>query len=295
VQALPIVLILVSCFTHVTWNLLARHSRREVEFFRRMLIVCLPLSAVVMGVCLLTQPVFPRQAVLYAIGAGAVSGAYFLFLGLAYRSSDFTVVYPVARALPVLMLAGVDMLRGYSPSAMAWLAMGIVVVGCVLAPQKSLRGFTHRHYTSRTFLFIFLTAAAIAAFSTLDKLAAEMVGTGIVTAATQAGIFHTFSAVTYIGLGALFLPARSAEDTELPRMGWRGPVLAALIGYATYTLVLWAFQLTPKVSYLVAFRQFSIVLGVVTAFVLHKEEGARIRIPASLAIVAGLVLLALAG
>jgi drug/metabolite transporter (DMT)-like permease len=233
--------------------------------------------------------------VLYAIGAGAISGAYFLFLGLAYGSSDFTVVYPVARALPVLMLAVVDMLRRHYPSPLAWMAMGIVVVGCIFAPQKSLKSFTHRHYTSRTFLFVFLTAAAIAAFSVLDKLAAELVGQGVVTAAVQAGIFHTFSAVTYVGLGALFLPTGEADAPELPRMGWRGPVLAAAIGYATYTLVLWAFQLAEQVSYLVAFRQFSIVLGVVAAFVLHGEEGARIRIPASLAIMAGLVLLAFAG
>jgi hypothetical protein len=34
-----------------------------------------------------------------------ICGLYYWFLGLACRSSEFTIVYPVARALPVLIVA----------------------------------------------------------------------------------------------------------------------------------------------------------------------------------------------
>ncbi len=73
------------------------------------------------------------------------------------------------------------------------------------------------------------------------------------------------------------------------------PALAAVMGLFTYTLVLWAFQLAPQTSYLLAFRQFSIVVGVAASLVLHREGALRVRVPATAAIVTGLVLVALYG
>ena len=48
-------------------------------------------------------------------------------------------------------------------------------------------------------------------------------------------------------------------------------------------------------GYLIAFRQFSIVVGVAAAFVLHREKGLWVRLPASVAIVLGIVLIKLFG
>ena len=73
------------------------------------------------------------------------------------------------------------------------------------------------------------------------------------------------------------------------------PRVAAVLGLFACELVLWAFQLAAHTSYLLAFRQFSIVVGVSFAFVLHKDAGLRVRLPATAAIVAGLALLAFYG
>ncbi|MCB8945767.1 MAG: hypothetical protein H6658_18620 [Ardenticatenaceae bacterium] len=44
----------------------------------------------------------------YLLVTGCFQAMYYLGLLQGYKSGDFTVVYPVARALPVLILAFVD-------------------------------------------------------------------------------------------------------------------------------------------------------------------------------------------
>jgi uncharacterized membrane protein len=48
-------------------------------------------------------------------------------------------------------------------------------------------------------------------------------------------------------------------------------------------------------SYIVAFRQFSIIIGAVLAFILFKEKGFAVRISGALCITSGLILIALWG
>jgi uncharacterized membrane protein len=290
-RTLPIVLILVSCFAHASWNLLARHRGDELRFFGRMLLMTVPLAAPVVGLGLLLPHAVPARVLLYVVPSGIVSGLYFRFLALAYGSSDFTVVYPVARALPVLVVAAVDVLRGRPPTAAGLAGMLLVVAGCVLAPQTSYRNLRLAHYRTKSLAWIVLTAATIVAFTVLDKLAAEIVGPGAGSAAIYCALYMASACATYAACQALFDRGRPATG----EVGWRMPAAGAALTYTSYTLVLWAFQLAPQASYLLAFRQFSLVLGVAAAFAIHREEGLAVRLPATGAIVAGLVMLTVWG
>ena len=60
-------------------------------------------------------------------------------------------------------------------------------------------------------------------------------------------------------------------------------------------MILWAYQLAERASYVVAFWQFSIVLGVVAGFVIHKERGMLVRTIAVVMITAGLATIGLWG
>ncbi|GAH62752.1 unnamed protein product, partial [marine sediment metagenome] len=77
--------------------------------------------------------------------------------------------------------------------------------------------------------------------------------------------------------------------------GLRLPLLAAVLNYGAYSLVLWAYQMTARAGYIVALRQFSIVIGVVLAFAIYKERGRGVRLTGSLVTTAGLVVIALWG
>jgi drug/metabolite transporter (DMT)-like permease len=65
--------------------------------------------------------------------------------------------------------------------------------------------------------------------------------------------------------------------------------------FSAYALILWAYQLVTHVSYVVALRQFSIVLGVIAGTFLFHEPAPRWRIGMACLIVAGVVLISLKG
>jgi drug/metabolite transporter (DMT)-like permease len=76
---------------------------------------------------------------------------------------------------------------------------------------------------------------------------------------------------------------------------WKFPLFGGVAMFGAYWLILWAYQISPQASYVVALRQFSIVLGVVTGSFLFREPARGLRISASLIIVVGIVLIILGG
>jgi uncharacterized membrane protein len=78
-------------------------------------------------------------------------------------------------------------------------------------------------------------------------------------------------------------------------VGWKEPFWGAVMNFGAYWLVLWAYQLAQHVSYIVALRQFSIIIGVILAFIIYKEKGFRVRFTGSFIITVGLILISLWG
>jgi drug/metabolite transporter (DMT)-like permease len=65
--------------------------------------------------------------------------------------------------------------------------------------------------------------------------------------------------------------------------------------FGAYWLVLFAYQLSPYASYVLALRQLSIVIGAVAGTVLFHEPARGLRVGAALVILAGAACIALAG
>ena len=239
------------------------------------------------------------RAWLCVLGSGTCCGLYYYCLGRAYGESDFTIVYPLARALPVVLVALWDVLIGRMPTLLGWAGMLLVVAGGLVVPLRSLRGFRPGIYLRRAGLWVVLTALGTVGYTVLDKLAAETVRQGPVTAARYGYLFFAVSWVAY-GLLRRLLPygPRRGRLNSVPAARWQVRALAGLAGamnFGAYWLVLWAYQLVRQTAYLVAFRQLSIVLGVAAAFVLYKERRAAVRLTGTALIVLGLVLIALWG
>ncbi len=102
-DALPLFLIIISTFMHAAWNLSARRQRNERIFFRRMLGFVAFAGFIPAALSEFSAGSISQKAWLCVIGSGIFCGSYFYFLARSYESSDFTVAYPVARALPVLL------------------------------------------------------------------------------------------------------------------------------------------------------------------------------------------------
>ena len=284
-------LALASATVHAGWNLLARARGAGNPLLR------VPLVTTAIGIipAILLQhwvAPFSGRVWLLLLLSGLFQAWYHAGLTFGYRTGDFTLVYPLARALPILAIALVDVARGRAPTPVAWLGMVLVVVGCAVIPHTSLRTLRLAAYRNRALPWIAVTALATVGYSTVDKLAAEQIVIGPVGAATY---YLWQMAFTVLPLFLLLRLLRHPTGLEEWRHGWMWPAMVALGVFASYWLILWAYQVSDRVSYVVALRQFSIVIGVALGALLFKEPAPGMRIGASLVIIAGMLCIALGG
>ncbi|RLT42116.1 MAG: hypothetical protein DWI57_05965 [Chloroflexi bacterium] len=287
----PLSLILLSTLLHVSWNLLA-HARRDdtTLFVRANLIVGLVGLGPVLWLQFGGDP-FPPAIWPLLLATGLFQAVYFLGLTMGYRAGEFSIVYPVARALPVLALAFLDILRGHPPSAQGWLGMVLVTAGCLLAPLSGLRAVSRDRYWNATIFWVLVTAAGTIGYSSVDKIALEMLQPSLLSA-LRYGVLQWLLTVPYLWLLLRYvakLPMTVGSVRE-----WRRAALATLFISSAYTLILWVYQMIPQASYVVALRQFSIVIGVVAAILIFREPAAKLRLTAALIISAGVALVGFA-
>jgi drug/metabolite transporter (DMT)-like permease len=277
---------------HAGWNLLARHQKAEVLFFERMLLILAMAGFIPVGLSEYFALSLSPTAWLCAAGSGACFGVYFYCLARAYSQSDFTAIYPITRALPVLFITFGDVARGRLPSPLGGVGILLVAAGCFLAPLKSIREFHPRRYVNRHAVWIVVTALATVGFTMLDKIASEALRqTGAATAARYGYMLYLIACLTYFGIATWF----GESEKERGALSWVTPVLGGCLTFGGYWLVLWAYQMTRHATYVFSFRQFSIVIGVLLAFRIYREKGIFVRLTGTALITAGIVLIAVWG
>jgi drug/metabolite transporter (DMT)-like permease len=283
-------IVLVSTFMHASWNLLVREQSGTDIFLRTLLLI----AVVGLGPALLAEYVGPRfltTASLYLLAAGFFQGIYFLGLTLGYRTGQFTIVYPLARALPVLSIALFDIVKGHAPAPLGWLGIGLVSLGCGLLPLESVRKFKLAQYWNKALLWTAVAAGGTVGYTIVDSAAATLVPHGLATA-LRYGVYETF--LSFIAYWLILRAIGYTFNPDGKQANWRRTGLIAALLFGAYGLVLWAYQLSEHTSYVVALRQFSIVLGVVAGGLFLHEPAQRMRVAAALTITLGGVCIALA-
>ena len=316
---LAVSLVLLSTLLHASWNILAKRSSATPALFPRVLLaITIPgllfgLPAEWRGAALLPD-IWP-----FLLAAGAFQATYFLGLTMGYRAGDLSLVYPLVRALPVLLVGIFDLVRGQVPGSAGWLGMVLILCGCLLVAlpvplqEAGARG-ARAPAAARRWPRAAIGWAAVAALGTVgytifDKLAADaMTAQG----GAGAGAAFRYGAWEFAVTTAYFLPLLAIVDRRLARPPQppqpslaarpaprpaRIPVIVLMgaLMYITYALVLWAYQLSWQTSYVVALRQFSIVIGVVVGALLLGEAAPALRIAGAVVIGAGVAVLTFAG
>ncbi len=285
---LAVLLVLLSATVHASWNLLAHSRRVDGNLFFRLhlttgLIGVLPaLIAEWQGIP------FPATIWGMLVLSGLFQAIYFLGLTSGYRSGNFSLVYPVARSLPIVILALFDIFRGHTLSISGWFGIFMVVTGCILAPLESLRKITLSMYWNRTTIWILVITFGVTGYSVTDKMAAEL----LPQSADMAARYGTWEAIftipfLYLVFKLINEPISIYKDSKLA--DWRWATIFALLVFCSYWLMLWAYQVSSYVSYLAGLRQFSIVIGVVAAVIILREPAPVLRIIAAIIITIGVI------
>lgn len=130
-------LVLFSTLLHASWNLLAKHGSGAPALFPRVLLT-IAVPGLLLGVLgewrgpPLVPEIWP-----FLLLAGAFQATYYLGLTMGYRAGDLSLVYPLVRALPVLLVGVFDVLRGRVPGATGWLGLLLVLAGCLMVAMPA--------------------------------------------------------------------------------------------------------------------------------------------------------------
>jgi uncharacterized membrane protein len=297
-----IALVTVSAFIHAFWNLLGKRQNPSVAFF----FVASVFAAICFSPLLLvyrnTFALIPERVWIWLGLTALFEVIYYIGLAGAYRHGDMSVAYPLARAIPVILVAIITTMLGVGKplSLMGGLGILAVAIGCLLLPQRSLRHLQLSNYLTACCLLAGVAAIGTTGYTLVDnQVLAELLS------APGIGLNRIEMAFFYLALDSVFIAVMmggyilisSSERVELSKtwqVSRKMALITGLLIMGTYGLVLAAMAYASNVSYIAAFRQLSIPLGAILGILVQKEPAYPPKLASIGIIFVGLILIALA-
>ncbi len=284
--ALSLTLVLVAACLHATWNLFAKRAGAAGTPFvwlcaALMAMFYAPLALIAFFV---VDPDIGPPQVMFMVGSGLLHLVYFTVLQTGYRVGDLSVVYPLARGTgPMLSTAAAIAFLGERPTAIA-LTGAVLVCGGVIVLGSTGRTGAERKAAAPGVAFGLGTGGLIAIYTLWDKHAVGALAIPPLMLDVAANAVR----------GLLLTPhalRRRAAVMEVWRNHRREVIGVSLLAPLAYILVLTALSVSP-VSYVAPARETSILIGTLFGVRLLGEGRLGIRLVGAVAIVAGLVGLA---
>ncbi|WP_199466044.1 EamA family transporter [Vibrio sp. bablab_jr001] len=296
-DVLAIGLVVFSAVLHAGWNILGKsHAGSGVAFtMAASLSACLLLTPyLIWYLVTVGWATLPMAFWGLLLISGLAQMVYLVGLIVAYKHADVGVIYPIARALPVMMVGALSMLLGHTLTQFQWLGFVLITLGCMLVPLTGFRQFTTRSYLNVGVLWALVAALGTTGYSVIDKEALLLL-----TQAAGDVLGNSYSAIFYLGVQfwAMVLPVIlwcvvTGNRQELQR-AWKIRKAASTAGVmmaSTYGLVLFAMTMTDNVSLVVALRQISIVMGLLMGVWFLAEKWHYTRGAGVVLILSGIVL-----
>ncbi len=287
--------IAIAAVLHAAWNILLKTAgdplRTATVGVVAASLVLVPLAVIAWLVA--DRPDVPAAAWVLGIVSGGVEVAYFVFLAAAYRRSDLSVVYPIARgSAPLLAVAVGVLVLGERLPPSAWLGVGLLLAG-LLVVQRPWRLVRAPGADRSGAGFALLTGAMIATYSALDRVGVQQAPAWLYAAilwpTCAVGLLIVAWVRPRIAGGAY--PRRDVP-LDVPRA-----VAGGLLIFTAYGFVLAALSRAP-LAVVAPLRESAVLLtstwGVLR---LHEAVGRReigLRIAGSVLVLAGAVALAVA-
>ena len=278
-------LVLAAAVVHATWNLVAKRSGGGAGFvwltFACSALCYAPLA---LGTWLVLRPRFTGIDWLFIAGTSIWHVVYFLLLQRGYRNGDLSVVYPLARGTgPLLAALAATAFFGERPTTAGWIGIALVLGGIVAftGDPRKLMG-TH----GRGVGYALGTGVMIAVYTLWDKHAVGALAISPII----------YDVLGNVGRTLVLTPLvrhRRGEITREWRVHRREIAIVALLSPLAYLMVLFALRIAP-VSYVAPARELSIVVGALFGLRLLAEGDVRRRLAAAVAIVAGVLAIAIA-
>ena len=296
-STLALTLVLISAAMHAGWNLLGKRQAPSLAFFTlAMLAGGLLLSPLLLLDLRFMQ--LPASFWWIWLASGLCQAVYMAGLAWAYARGEISVLYPLARALPVLLVPAFSliMLDRLNISTQDWFGMALILLASLLLPLMHLRDFRPSVYLTPALGFILLAALGTVGYSLLDKAAIDLMtdsGQSAVLAGTHYMILQAGAALIWMLPMVWLIPQERLVLRQLLSSSPIPFIIAGIMVLCTYGLVLVAMAFTTEVSYLVALRQASIPIGALLGIFWLKETTSPLKWGALTIMLLGLLLVAL--
>ncbi len=226
--------------------------------------------------------------------SGLAQIIYLAGLVVAYKHADVGVIYPIARALPVMMVGAISVALGHEISPRQWLGFVLITFGCILVPLTQLRQVTVASYLNVGVFWALIAALGTTGYSVVDKEALTLLSRQVSVTLDDkySAIFYLGAQFWAIGVPVLMWCLCSGNLHEF-RVAWqirKSAGMAGIMMALTYGMVLFAMTMTENVSLVVALRQVSIVFGLLMGIWFLSEKWYLTRGAGVVLILSGLIL-----
>ena len=223
--------------------------------------------------------------------SGFVHFVYWYFLSKALDKGDLSLIYPIMRSSPALVLIFSIAILGEDVSVLGVTGILLVAIGVYTINMESLvfselfrpfRALTR----DRAIQFAFLTLFSVACYTLVDKIAVSQMHPVIL-----AYLYPWISLSLYTGY---IFKAKPAGVLKKEWATHKGSILiCGILSIFGYFLILQVFTM-ERMSYVAGLRQLSIVFAVLLGGHILKEKNKRTRIASSIIIFIGAYLITIA-
>ncbi len=251
-------IVMLAALLHATWNAIVKNGNDKTFGMTAVVIgqalVALPALAFVPSPDFVSWP-YLAFGVLLHIG-------YQSFLLRAYKTGEFTQVYPIARGTAPIIVAVVSVVvlgAVFSPiqiAAISTIGAGIVSL-CLVRANDGLRD-------TGVIANSLITACFIAGYSLVDGYGARQAGTSVGFYAWEA-ILNTLIFVPVIAFSNPGMVLKIARNGKFITLFGGGA------SFLAYALVVWSFTQAP-IALVTALRETSIVFALFIGVFFLKEK-----------------------
>jgi len=277
--------VLLAAAAHATWNLFAKKAAGSRHFVWLYSVGSSALYLpVVIWICIQQRPHFEPRHYLALAATSVLHLGYSLSLQAGYRTSDLSLVYPIARGFgPLLSFVGAVLLLGEPPTVLSALGLVLIVAGILL-----VAGLTREpHRAPRKGIFFgLLTGLFIASYTLNDGWAVK------VLALSPFIVDFTGNCLRILVLTPIVWRDRAAAICEAREYAVPAAVVSVL-GPLGYILVLFAMRIAP-ISHIAPARELATLAGAYMGSKLLSERTTPERVIGAVCIVVGVVSLSFA-
>ena len=286
-----IILVVLSAFMHALRNFFTKKAYDKQAFVWWYEVFGLLFFTPVFVFVLFTEGFELSFSFYLVLLSGFVHFLYWFFLAKSLEKGDLSLVYPIMRSSPALVLLLSVTLIGEKVSLPGSLGIILVAFGVyTINMEKISVSELYRPImtvgSDRATQFALMTLISVAAYSVIDKIAVLQMN-----AVIFAYLYPWFSLLLYT-----FYILRVKHKGQLRKEWAVDKKIILVCGFLSifgYFLILLAFTI-ERVSYIVGLRQLSIVFAVFLGGQVLKEKNRMIRFSASLIIFFGAFLIAIA-